>query len=105
MRYKTRYALHILESLYERAISQFDATVYTDIYTDVAYVANYMYESAVESRKKDYTDYFRTITFRNAEEMTAVLGTLDANEFLNELKADTTEFCSRLNRFFSALKK
>lgn len=105
LRYKTRYALHILESLYERAISQFDATVYTDIYTDVAYVANYMYESAVESRKKDYTDYFRTITFRNAEEMTAVLGTLDANEFLNELKADTTEFCSRLNRFFSALKK
>ncbi len=103
VKYKTRYALSILETLYAKPIAQFSAAIYRDICSDVAAVSAYMYESAVESRKKDYTDYFRTITFRSKEEMTAVLGTLDTNEFLCQLKKDTEEFSSRLPVFFAEL--
>ena len=51
-----------------------------------------MYRDSIYSRQKDYTDPFRAMTYENQEEMTAVLGTIDDNEFLHILRAQTESF-------------
>ncbi len=101
--YKVAYSVHLLEYLYSRPICDFSADIYADIIADVTAVSDEMYKSAVVSRRKDYEDDFRTITFRTKAEMEAVLGTLGDNEFLNELKPRTESFNARLSRLFVEL--
>ncbi|MCA1756396.1 MAG: DUF4954 family protein, partial [Bacteroidales bacterium] len=43
------------------------------------------------SRQKDYTNRFRMATFRNSEEMTAALGTIDENSFIIQVRDETEE--------------
>ena len=62
-----------------------------------------MYESSISSREKDYTDYFRTITYKNQEEMLEVVGKLEDNSFLKELKIETDEFVKKLEGIFAKI--
>ncbi|MCR5290599.1 MAG: DUF4954 family protein [Treponema sp.] len=98
--YKARYALYLFEQLYSRPMSQFNTEIFEDIIGDVTTVSNDMYTSSITSRAKDYTDFFRTITYRNEEEMTAVLGTIDDNEFLHTLQKTTEQFNNDLKVVF-----
>jgi hypothetical protein len=92
-----------LEQLYTRPIEKFDAEIFSDIKSDVTIVSNYMYESSISSRQKDYTDYFRTITYKNEEEMLNVVGRLEDNSFLKELKGDTEAFNAALEALFAKI--
>ena len=62
-----------------------------------------MYQTSISSREKDYKDFFRGITYRNKEEMIAVLGTLENNDFLHTMQHETETFNSDLKRIFSGL--
>jgi len=101
--YKVAYSLYLFEYLYSRPICQFSTEIFDDIMNDVINVSDDMYKSAIDSRKKDYEDFFRKITFRNDDEMKAVLGTIDDNEFLTEMKSSTERFDSRLTDLFIEL--
>ncbi|MCQ2982855.1 MAG: DUF4954 family protein [Treponemataceae bacterium] len=101
--WKARYAVYVMEQLYSRTMAEFTADIYRDIYTDVIAVSNYMYESSISSRQKDYTDYFRSITYENEEEMLAVVGRLEDNSFLKELKRDTERFNLELETLFASV--
>ncbi len=101
--YKVRYALYLLETLYSRPIQDFSKEIYADILNDVTIVSSYMYTSSISSRQKDYTDYFRSTTYRNKEEMTAVVGKIEDNSFLKKLKTDTEKFNSELEGLFKEL--
>ncbi|MCR5614413.1 DUF4954 family protein [Treponema sp.] len=90
--YKIRYALYILERLYSRPILEFDHEIFQDIVDDVTIVSTDMYRDSIHSRQKDYTDPFRAMTYESQEEMTAVLGTINDNEFLHILRAQTESF-------------
>src|SRR5574344_1441470 len=103
--YKTTYALYLLEQLYSRPVTEFTPAVFEDITMDVTAVSDEMYNSSFSSREKDYSDYFRTITFRSKEEMEQVLGTIDSNEFLQELKPETEAFNKDLKRVFKGLSQ
>lgn len=94
--YKTRYALFILEKLYSRPILEFTPDIFQDIVDDVSLVSIDMYKASIYSRQKDYTDPFRAMTYESTEEMTAVLGTIDDNDFLHVLRAQTESFNSDL---------
>lgn len=94
--YKTRYALFILEKLYSRPIFEFTPDIFQDIVDDVSLVSIDMYKASIYSRQKDYTDPFRAMTYESTEEMTAVLGTIDDNDFLHVLRAQTESFNSDL---------
>ena len=50
---------------------------------------------------KDYSDYFRTITYSSKEEMTAVIGTINDVKFLKELEVTTKEFNESLQLLFA----
>lgn len=103
LEYKASYAVYILEQLKSCGIDQFTAEIFENIVEDVIDVSDYMYESSVESRRKDYMDYFRTTTYKNEEEMSAVVGKFDSNEFLAELKTDTQNFNEKLKILFRTL--
>ncbi len=99
--WKVRYAIFVLEKLYSRDITEFTSEIFKDIINDVLNISNYIYESSLSSREKDYTDYFRTITYSSKEEMTAVIGTIQDVKFLKELEISTKEFNESLETLFS----
>ncbi|HAH61241.1 MAG TPA: DUF4954 domain-containing protein [Treponema sp.] len=101
--YKARYALYLLERLYSRRIEEFTGDIYQNIVADVTVVSSDMYASSFSSREKDYTDYYRRMTYRNIDEMTSVLGSLDDNSFLRELRADTEKFNNDLRVVFGGI--
>ena len=103
--YKARYALYIIEWLYSKSIEYFTDGDYEKFLNDVAFVSLNMLESSIQVREKDYTDYFRSITYRNEVEREAVLGTLDGNGFLNKLKNATDDFEANLQKLFRNLRK
>lgn len=92
LEYKTRYAIFILEELYSKEIKDFTCDIFKDIVSDVMIVSDEMYSASVSSREKDFTDYYRCMTYKNKYEMTAVLGTLNDSSFLKTLKSDTKNF-------------
>lgn len=102
-KYKAAYALYLLEQLYSAKIEAFSAEIYQDIIADVTYISNEMYESSISSREKDFTDYYRCMTYRNKEEMHAVLGSVTACDFLHTLKEDTEAFNSRLQTVLNGM--
>lgn len=103
--WKVRYALYLLEQLYSRPIEEFNSLVYQDVIDDVKVVAQDIYDDSVSSREKDYTDYYRNMTYRNQKEMEAVIGSLGDNSFLIQLKKDTAEFIEDLESIFKGLAK
>jgi len=55
-------------------------------------IQEYVRDQVYATRKKDYDDPFRKITFRNAEEMKAVLGTPEDNSFVKQMQRETETF-------------
>ncbi|MEE0877984.1 MAG: DUF4954 family protein [Treponemataceae bacterium] len=99
--WKVRYAIFVLEQLYSKKLTEFTSEIIRDIVNDVLNVSNYIYESSLSSREKDYSDYFRTITYSSKEEMTAVIGTINDVKFLKELEVTTKEFNESLQLLFA----
>lgn len=102
---KVRYALYLLEHLYSKKIMQFTEKDYQDMLADVLSVSKSIYRNSVASRKKDYLNEFRKITYRNPREMKVVVGELKENKFLKQLKRDTLEFNQKLLSVFSFIQK
>ena len=103
--YKVRYALYLLEQLYSRPIEEFSVDLYRNITDDVSIVAYDIFNASLKSREKDYTDYYRSMVYRSDEEMDAVIGPLEDNSFLLQLRADTEEFITKIREIFVGLTK
>ena len=103
--YKVRYALYLLEQLYNRPIEEFSVDLYRNITDDVSIVAYDIYNASLKSREKDYTDYYRNMTFRSQKEMETVIGPLRDNSFLRELRANTENFTKEIREIFVGLTK
>lgn len=103
--YKVRYALYLLEQLYSRPIEDFSVDLYRNITDDVSIVAYDIYNASLKSREKDYTDYYRNMVYRSDEEMDSVIGPLEDNSFLRQLRADTEEFTTKIREIFVGLTK
>ncbi|MCX7656344.1 MAG: DUF4954 family protein [Treponemataceae bacterium] len=61
-------------------------------------LSQWMEEEVRHSREKDYTDPFRAITYRNKEEMEAVLGRLEDNPFIGVFQEESRKFREILQR-------
>jgi hypothetical protein len=55
-------------------------------------IQGYICDQVYLTRKKDYDDAFRRITFRNAAEMQSVLGTAEENGFVNQVRTATAAY-------------
>jgi hypothetical protein len=63
---------------------------------EAARVRHYIEEQVYRTKRKDYQDPFRNITYRNEDERDAVLGKLEVNPFVRTAKEETTVFLARL---------
>ncbi|MBC6714390.1 DUF4954 family protein [Treponema sp. Marseille-Q3903] len=104
-KYKVRYALYLLEQLYSRPIEEFTVDVYRNVTEDVTIVADDIYNASLQSREKDYTDYYRKMTYVSEREMQNVIGILDENSFLCQLNSYTEKFKSDIFQIFLGLTK
>ena len=55
-------------------------------------IQQFVSEQVYISRKKDYDNPYRQATFRNMDEMKAVVGTADDNSFIIQVKQETKDF-------------
>ena len=61
---------------------------------EVVVTQKYIAEQTYLTRKKDYTDPFRRITFDSDAEMTAVLGTAEDNDFVKQVADEAEAFAA-----------
>ena len=61
------------------------------------YICNQVYES----RKKDYENPYRNATFRNEEEKIAVIGSIENNSFVKQIKEETEQFIAQVKEIKS----
>ncbi len=66
-------------------------------------IQNYICEQVYLSRKKDYDNKIRNSTFRNEDEKIAVIGALEDNSFVKQIRKETEEFKSRIEKVISML--
>ena len=57
----------------------------------------YIEDQIYKTKLKDYTNGFRSITYRNENEMLEVLGTVESNSFVSSAKAGTEDFVQLLD--------
>jgi hypothetical protein len=55
-------------------------------------VQEYVRDQVYISRKKDFDNPFRKATYRNMEEMTAAIGTIEDNGFVKQVRKETEDF-------------
>ncbi|HBO45189.1 MAG TPA: DUF4954 domain-containing protein, partial [Planctomycetaceae bacterium] len=70
--------------------------LWQDALAEAARIAEYIRDQVYISRNKDYVNPFRQATFANAEEMRAVIGTIDDNSFVKQTREDTKAFLRRI---------
>jgi len=57
-------------------------------------IQQYVADQTYQSRKKDYDNPFRRMTYTTPEEMAAVLGTAEGNSFVKQVRKETQEFAA-----------
>ncbi len=93
---KRAHAIHSLLRLYDRQNKGLDASFAKEVLQRTAHTMREIVERAFKSREKDYTNPFRQMTYENNQEMEAVLGTIDSNQFLIELKETASQMTQRI---------
>ncbi len=88
-------ALEVLKYLYGTVNAQTWVTACDQARTIRAFMEDQVYKTKL----KDYTNTFRSITYRNQKERFAVLGKVEDNSFIKTAKEETKEFLDRLARF------
>lgn len=78
---KARLALAVLQHLYDGTIlNQF---IWNSLVKQTEQTRDYIEQQVYKTKKKDYTNHFREITYRNEKERDAVLGKVEDNPFIN----------------------
>jgi hypothetical protein len=89
---KARYALGVIEGLLGRDSSAIGADGWKALLGEIAGVSRGILDAAVASRRKDFEDPFRKLTFESEAEMRAVLGKMENDPFLEDMAAQTAAF-------------
>ncbi len=61
-------------------------------------IQEYIRDQVYITRKKDFDNTFRQATYRNKEEMTAAIGTIEDNSFVKQVRQETEAFKRRIER-------
>ncbi len=87
---KQKHAYAILCHLLD--IQSIDNDVWMQSLEKVTQLQQFICDQVYHTRKKDYDNHFRKITYRNEKEMEAALGTVDENSFIIQVKRETKDF-------------
>lgn len=76
---------------------------WNDALTKSIVIQNYISDQVYVSRKKDYDNPYRMITFRNREEMTAAIGEVDKNSFIIQVREETEQFAKKITKMVEVI--
>ena len=91
---KQRHAYATLCDLYE--VARLDASQWHTALERGAEIQEIICDRVYTSRQKDFDNPFRQATYRNPEEMTAALGTIDDDEFVKQVRSETDQFNTQI---------
>ncbi len=100
---RQNHGIFCLSKIHQKDIDEMDDQFIRSILEDSVNTAKKLLEWVIESRRKDYTNDFRKITYRNDEEMEAVLGKFDENEFIIEMNKTVKEYETRIGAILKTL--
>ncbi len=69
---------------------------WNELLDKAAKIQEFVRDQVYASRKKDYENHFRQITYRNDEEMRAVVGEIEENSFIQQIRIETEDFKKRI---------
>jgi len=96
---KQRHSFAVLRYMYDdRELSPAD---WKDALEKCKTIQEYVRDHVYSSRKKDFENPFRQATYRSLEEMTATIGTIEDNSFIQQVRDETIE----LNHVIAKLLK
>ena len=87
---KQKHAFTILCELYET--ENLTKTEWESALNKAVDLKKYVCDQVYITRKKDYDNPFRQITYRNKDEMTAAIGAIDENSFIIQIRRETKDF-------------
>jgi len=87
---KQKHALAVLFELYRS--ENFTRSEWESILNKALEIQEFISDQVYLTRKKDYDNRFRQATYRNMDEMTAAIGTIDDNSFIVQVRQETDEF-------------
>jgi len=87
---KQKHAFAILLDL--MGSDHMDGDQWTGAVREGIRIQEYICEQVYVTRKKDFDNPFRKATFRNEEEMTASVGSIEDNSFIRQVRKETREF-------------
>lgn len=96
--HKCRHAFASLLALYDKKKHDLTVTFWQKILDDAFRIQELIEKNTYESRIKDYTNKYRRITFDTKEEMEAVIGTIEDNNFINIIRKETKDFKERIEK-------
>ncbi len=89
---KARHALGTLLDINGVSLEDIDRETWSAFLDRADAAREMMAERTHDSRAKDYTEYFRKITFDSGAEMEAVLGTVADNGFVRQMRGEAKAF-------------
>ena len=89
---KARHALGTLLDINDITLDELDRAAWFSFLDRAAATRELIAARTRDSRGKDYTDAFRQITFDSDAEMEAVVGNIDDNSFVKQMRAEAEEF-------------
>ena len=96
--YPRQKQAHALASLLELlGVEQVTRDIWDDALDQAIRIQLYIRDEVYATRKKDYDNRFRHITFRNTEEMRAVMGEPQDNSFIRQVQEETQTFCTAVD--------
>jgi Domain of unknown function (DUF4954)/Domain of unknown function (DUF6819) len=87
---KQKHALGTLCDLYE--IKELTKEQWIDALNKAVEIQEFIRDQVYISRKKDFDNPFRQATYRNLDEMTAAIGTIDDNSFVKQMCEEAEQF-------------
>lgn len=101
---RRNHGIFCILEMHNKKIGELTDTLVAEFLTESLALAQNMLRSAIDSRAKDFTNPFRMITFKSQEEMTAVVGTIKDNSFLNAFKRDTARYCREVRKLVQQIQ-
>jgi len=95
---RARHALGALLDLHDITLEQLDRETWLRFLDQAGTIRRQMAERTHASRAKDYASPFRQVTYDSQEEMEAVLGTIDDDDFVKQTRAEADEFDRNIAR-------
>jgi hypothetical protein len=99
---KLNHAVASLSELWKISSATFTPIIFKKLLEETLNTKSIINDLVFETRRKDYTNPFRKMTYENQSEMNIVLGNLENNSFINEQRK---EFNSMKKGILQILKK